>query len=116
MRDRKKILIIDDETDLCLLLKDYFIRKNCDVSISHTLNEGLNLVNAVHPDVLFLDNNLPDGVGWEYASSIASQFPATYLVLISAFHPSPPAMPVNAQFNVIEKPISFADLDRQFSF
>ncbi len=115
MSDGKKILIIDDEIDLCLLLKEYFLRKNYDVLISHTLGEGKTLLKSYRPDILFLDNNLPDGVGWQDAPSFAASFPATYIVMVSAFHPTVPSMPSSAKYRVIEKPISMADLDSQFS-
>ncbi|MCW3120825.1 MAG: response regulator [Flavipsychrobacter sp.] len=115
MPESKKVLIIDDETDLCLLLKDYFIRKNYKVDISHTIKEGLELLRTIGPDILFLDNNLPDGIGWTLAPEIAENYPSTYIVLISAFHPLLPEMPEKAQYRTIEKPISFADLNKQFS-
>ena len=115
MSDGKKILIIDDETDLCLLLKEYFVRKNYEVLISHTLGEGRGLLKESKPDILFLDNNLPDGIGWIEAPTFAANFPDTYIVMVSAFHPSVPQMPGNARFRVIEKPIRMADLDKQFS-
>ena len=115
MLSSKKILIIDDETDLCLLLKNYFLRKNYEVVISHSLQEGKTLLNKIHPDILFLENNLPDGTGWNMAPVIAAELPTTYIVLVSAFHPAPPDMPADAHYRVIEKPISMADLDKQFS-
>lgn len=115
MADSKKVLIIDDETDLCLLLKDYFVRKKYEVDIAHTLEDGKKLLNTNQPDILFLDNNLPDGIGWTVAPEIAADFPALYIVLISAFHPPVPSMPETALFRAIEKPISFADLNKQFS-
>lgn len=109
-----KILIIDDETDLCLLLKDYFVRKNYEVIVSHTLSEGRDILNSLHPRILFLDNNLPDGVGWDLAPFIAADFPDTYIVLISAFHSTVPKMPAGSLFRVIEKPISMSELNIQF--
>ena len=115
MGSSKKILIIDDETDLCLLLKNYFLRKNYEVIVAHSLKEGKTLLKSLQPDILFLDNNLPDGIGWDMAPIIAADFPATYIVMISAFHPNVPAMPANAHYRAIEKPISMADLDTQFS-
>ena len=114
MPDAKKILIIDDEIDLCLLLKEYFARKNYNVFVTHTLQEGKLLLKEIIPDILFLDNNLPDGIGWDIAPAIAAGFPNTYLVLVSAFHPALPEMPAHSRFRIIEKPISRADLDKQF--
>ena len=115
MSDRRTILIIDDETDLCLLLKDYFVRKNYEVVVTHTLEEGKIILYDTRPDILFLDNNLPDGTGWNFAPQIAADLPNTYIVLISAFHPRKPEMPVNARYRMIEKPVSLSDLDKQFA-
>jgi DNA-binding response OmpR family regulator len=116
MSSGKTILIIDDETDLCLLLKAYFVRKNYHVYVSNTLQEGTQILQAIKPDVLFLDNNLPDGLGWNSAPDIARSFPFTYIVLISAFHPELPPMPANANYRVIEKPMTMLELDAQFTF
>jgi DNA-binding response OmpR family regulator len=115
MPDNKMILIIDDEIDLCLLLKEYFVRKNYEVVVAHTLNQGIAFLNTYHPNILFLDNNLPDGTGWSAAPGIAADFQDMYIVLISAFHPPVPAMPAHARFQTLEKPIGFTELDKQFS-
>ena len=114
MTYKKNILIIDDEPDLCLLLKEYFLRKDCNVHFSHTLLEGEKAIIEFHPDVIFLDNNLPDGYGWKKANHFASSYPDVFIVLISAFHPEIPVMPGNARFSMLEKPISMKDLDNQF--
>ena len=109
-----KILIIDDEIDLSLLLKSYFQRKGFHVYLSHSLSEGLEFIEKIDPDYLFLDNNLPDGLGWTEAPNIAAQHPKIQQFLISAYHPNIPTMPDNAHFTVLEKPISFSDLDTRF--
>jgi len=113
--NRKKVLIIDDEIDLCHLLKSYFLRNHYEVYLSHTLEQGLSFLKALKPDIVFLDNNLPDGLGWSIAPEIASEFPEIQINLISAFHPPLPEMPEGAAFSIIEKPISLMDLDRRFS-
>jgi len=114
MPDRRKVLIIDDEIDLSLLLKDYFLRKKFEVHVSHSLTEGLEILNTLMPNILFLDNNLPDGTGWNLAPQMALDNPGMYIVLISAFHPTAPKMPTGSKFSIIEKPISLVDLDKQF--
>src|SRR5438128_12668716 len=85
--DKKKVLIIDDEVDFCLLMQFYLSKKNCDVSISHTLRDGLGLVQDNTPDIVFLDNNLPDGLGWPAAKNILEAVPGVNLFLISANKP-----------------------------
>ena len=51
-------LIIDDESELCLLLKKYLSRKFKKVEIATTLKEGISMAKQLSPDVVFLDNNL----------------------------------------------------------
>jgi two-component system OmpR family response regulator len=112
-RERPKVLIIDDEEDLCLLIKTYLSRKNCDVSTANTLSEGLKLVEQLSPDILFLDNNLPDGLGWEKAEKIIANHPAIQLHLLSAY--DPPQVNSGIQVTKVwEKPVSLKDLDKYF--
>jgi len=110
-----KALIIDDEVDLCLLLKSYLQRKGFQVSIAHTLSDGLHKLAENNPQILFLDNNLPDGLGWVEAPQIADSHPSIHQFLISAYHPQIPQMPINSRFTVLEKPISFSDLEGEIS-
>jgi two-component system OmpR family response regulator len=112
--ERLKVLIIDDEEDLCLLIKNYLTRKRCEVFTANSLSEGLRKLNELLPDILFLDNNLPDGLGWENAEKILHQHPHIQLHLISAYNPPQikASIPVT---RVWEKPISLRDLDVYFS-
>lgn len=110
----KKVLIIDDEIDLSLLLKGYFLRKKYEVYISHSFHEGREVLKTVMPDILFIDNNLPDSSGWDAAPALAKEYPNMFICLVSAFHPNVPQMPVEDRYIVIEKPISLNDLDKQF--
>jgi DNA-binding NtrC family response regulator len=115
MASKRTVLVIDDEIDFCLLLKSYFLRKNYEVYLSHTLQEGVAFLNSIQPDVLFLDNNLPDGVGWSVAPTLAADYPKMYINLISAFHPVAPAMPTSTNYSIIEKPLRLSDLDKQLA-
>ncbi|MEP7258130.1 MAG: response regulator [Flavitalea sp.] len=110
MGARKKVLIIDDEVDLCLLLKTYLLKRNFEVFYSHTLKEGLNQFKLVIPDILFLDNNLPDGIGWEKAATLLEQHPSLQVHLISAYRPNTPEK-ISSGFKVWEKPLTLKDLD-----
>ena len=114
MPEKKKVLIIDDEVDLCLLLKTYLKRRNYEVYYSHTLKEGLNQFKLVHPDILFLDNNLPDGIGWEKAASLMEQYPELQVHLISAYQPNTPEK-MTSSFKVWEKPLTLKELDSYMS-
>lgn len=114
MTMRKKVLIIDDEVDLCLLMKSYFLRKNYEVFIAHTLKDGMKLLNDITPDYLFIDYNLPDGLGWDKLPDMYRQHPSTHFHLISAFRPTMPTDLDGSKLTIWEKPISLKALDHFF--
>ena len=104
---RKKIVIIDDEEDLCHLMKTYFLELNHDVFLANTLGSGLTLIKEVSPDVVFIDNNLPDGLGWEKMSYLMEQYPDCKINLISAYDYLPPDLKSteNHTVKILEKPL-----------
>ncbi len=108
----KRILIIDDEIDLCLLIQSYLSKKNYEVYTAYSLAEGFKKLETVLPNVLLLDNNLPDGMGWQEAADIHRKFPSVNITLISAFDtPKDIKKLLNSEINVLEKPISMNDID-----
>jgi DNA-binding response OmpR family regulator len=111
MKHKKKVLIIDDEVDFCFLLKTYLTKKNYDIVLANTLEQGMKLLTAEVPDIVFLDNNLPDGLGWEKIEFICSSFPRVELNLISAYQYSvPPVKP--KRLKIWEKPLDLHMLDQ----
>lgn len=106
----KKILVIDDESDYCMIMKSYFTRKGHDVSIASTLKEGVRELNHLHPDILFLDNNLPDGKGWLMLDDIKAKWPGMKIYLVSAFRQEFESIKPTEQVTIWEKPISFSHL------
>lgn len=110
-----KILIIDDEVDYCLIMKGYFQARNYEVFIAYTLKEGLELLEKNKPDILFMDNNLPDGKGWDHIDEIATKFPSLRIYLISAYRQKSDFVSPSENITVWEKPISLNQLDEVFS-
>ena len=109
-----KILIIDDEIDYCMIMKSFFRGKNYDVSLAYTLKEGLSLIKNVEPDILFLDNNLPDGKGWTHVESIVENNPQLRVYLVSAYHQRGDYSSPSPNVVVWEKPLSMNLLKEVF--
>ena len=109
-----KILIIDDEIDYSMILKSYFTKKNYDVSVAYLLNEGLDKINELQPDILFLDNNLPDGKGWTHVESIVEKNPHLKIYLVSAYHQKGEFSSPSPNVTVWEKPLSMSLLKEVF--
>lgn len=108
-----KILIVDDEVDLCELLSMFLSKQNYKVDVAHTLSECETLIDKQTYDVVFMDNNLPDGMGWEYAPRIIEKNPHTFVTLISAYNPTEVKMPQGARYSIIEKPLKFSKISEE---
>ncbi len=79
----KTVLIIDDEADLCVLLKKSLVPDGFLVETANSLAEaGVKLKGRF--DIIFLDYNLPDGTGLEYLIQNRYLFGRSCIVMISA--------------------------------
>ena len=61
MSDKKHLLIIDDEVDLCRLLEIRFRKCGLEVSIAHDGKSGFQKVLEVMPDTVLLDIRMTEG-------------------------------------------------------
>lgn len=109
-----KILITDDEADYGEIMKNYFSARGFEVKLAFTLQDGMQTLEAWQPDILFLDNNLPDGQGWERVQQIVEDFPQLKIFLISAYRHASGFINSSPNITVWEKPISFAKLNEIF--
>jgi DNA-binding NtrC family response regulator len=111
---KAKILFIDDEMDYCAIMKSYFTKKEYEVFLAHDLSSGLELLHNIVPDILFLDNNLPDGKGWEHVDDIVRDHPSLKLYLASGYHHGANIYSSIPQVTVWEKPLSMSLLNATF--
>ncbi len=81
----KKVLIIEDEGDMCLLLNILLTGK--DMELDHVKNLGLaeDYLKKEEPSVVILDNKLPDGFGVDFISFIKKNYPSIKIIMISGF-------------------------------
>lgn len=66
----KKILIIDDDINLCQIVKFAFGREGAEVFSAHDGRSGLQLFYKHRPDLVILDIRMPDIDGWETCKQI----------------------------------------------
>ena len=82
--DILKVLIIDDETDICYLLSTLLKQKNLDTEYVNTLSDATIALRKEVPEIIFLDNHLPDGLGMNYIEYIKNNYPNSKIVMITA--------------------------------
>jgi DNA-binding response OmpR family regulator len=80
---KKSVLIIDDERDLCEVISRALKKEGFEVDCAFNLAEA-RLKLSLKPDIVILDNNLPDGSGIEYLQMHPVEFMDSYVILITA--------------------------------
>lgn len=80
-----KALIIDDEIDICFLLSSLLVYKKLEVDYVTSIADAVVALEKHKPEIVFLDNNLPDGKGIDFAKYIKKINPATKVVMITAY-------------------------------
>jgi two-component system OmpR family response regulator len=81
----KRVLIIDDEADICLLLSGLLRRLGYQPTCAHFIEEGRQCLSSQQFDAIFLDLNLPDGLGFDLLSAIKELQADAKVIMISAF-------------------------------
>ena len=111
-RKIEKILIIDDERDLCMILSEVLKRKGYNVSSVNTLRKALNLLGKEVPDMVILDLKLPDGDGMSMITKIKKISSQTIICVASAYGSEKnksEALQLGA-FSFIDKPFTAKDI------
>jgi DNA-binding NtrC family response regulator len=110
MKNLEYALIIDDDTDLCLLLKIILKDMIPHVKFAHSIESGQRLLAQLKPDVIFLDNNLPDGQGVNRIQEIKEKSPGALLVIITAAGFSREQSLKNGADLFLEKPFTYSNI------
>src|SRR6476469_8940017 len=81
----KKVLIIEDEGDMCLLLN--IMLNNDDVELDHVKNLAAAeaYLEKEQPSLVLLDNKLPDGFGVDFIPALKKSYPSVKVAMISGF-------------------------------
>jgi len=75
-----KILIVDDEPDICSALSRFFARSGHDVLCAGTGEEAVMLVQTERPAVVLLDLFLPDISGFEVLERTREERPVIIMI------------------------------------
>lgn len=84
MNNELKLLVVDDQIEICTLLEYVFQSLNIKTYTATTIEETNQILSSIKPYAIFLDNNLPDGYGFELIPKIKSTFPSTKVIAMTA--------------------------------
>jgi CheY-like chemotaxis protein len=80
----RKVLVIDDEPDIRMLTRMWLELEGHTVVEAESGEDGLALLSAESPDVIFLDIRLPGIDGWEVLRRIRKEDTSAVVIMMSA--------------------------------
>lgn len=110
--NRPKILIVDDEVDICDMMMFTFDSKGFETYTAHDAEEAFKVVQDVELDIVVSDVRMPKGGGMKLLSDIKSRDPIKpKVLLITGYSDSSTDEAIQAGAeNVLAKPIKLKDL------
>ena len=86
MSGLRKVLIVDDESNILMALEFLFKRSGYDVRLARDGGEALQEVDAWRPDVMLLDIMMPVKNGYEVCQTVRErpELAAMKIVMLSA--------------------------------
>ncbi len=111
---RARILVVDDDAAIRLVVTEALRRDGHDVQAVGTLAERAKLLESWHPNALITDVMLPDGNGLDSVPDIIARWPEVPVIILSARNTLSTAVRATEQgaFEYLPKPFDLAELCR----
>lgn len=102
-----KILVIDDNIDICQLLDRFLTKKGYDVETTISGKNGLDMVKNSHYDLIFCDFKLRDMDGRDVLEKVKQISPGTQVAIITGYADVKIAVDVirKGAFDYLTKPL-----------
>ena len=82
---KKKILIIDDDLDMCTLLSRFLIRNEYDVEVAYTAVQGISKFKETNFDIIICDFRLGDKNGKDVLVEVKGHNPNIIFLIITGY-------------------------------
>ncbi len=106
--DAKRILIVDDEINMCSIIQDILSDEGYDVMIAENGSEALQVVRKITPDLIITDINMPCMGGLELLREVKSLHTDIQFIVMTAFGELETYLNAmsNGAFDYITKPLN----------
>lgn len=114
MKAKKKVLVIDDENDILLIIKSALHEEGYDVTTANNGYDGLALAEDASPDLIILDILMPEMDGFEVLQQLkenekTAQIPVVILTGLSSKDKIREALNKGIDYYIV-KPFEYQDL------
>lgn len=109
-----KLLIVDDEVEICEFLKSFFEDRDYKVEVAHDGTQAFEQVSLFQPEVVLLDIQMPGMDGLQTLKKIKDAYPRVKIIMVTAVETQEKieeAMRLGAD-NYITKPLSLEYLEK----
>lgn len=110
-RSVKKILVVEDESEIGLTLNLVLSERDLEMDYVNTLLAADEYLQKNKPSVIILDNKLPDGFGVDFISYVKKKYPAIKIIMISGFGMARDVALNNGADIFLEKPFSLEKIN-----
>lgn len=110
----KKLLVVDDEPEICDFLKSFFEDREYEVDVASSGYQALERVKTARPHVVLLDVHMPGMDGMGVLKEIKDNHPGVKVIMVTAIETQEKieeAMRLGAD-NYITKPLSLEYLEK----
>lgn len=107
----KKVLIIEDEGDMCLLLNIMLNGKDMELDHVKSIALAEEYLQNEQPALIILDNKLPDGFGVDFIPFIKKKHSSAKIIMISGYDGAVKDVAIENGADIfLEKPFTKAQL------
>ena len=84
MNDKIKIMVVDDEYEICSMLKDFLEREGYEAFTATSVKDALGIIEKERPKVILLDIRMPEMNGIEAIEEIRKIDQTTGIIMATA--------------------------------
>ncbi len=108
----QKILVIDDEKLIRWTLEQHLVKEGYEVASAESAEKGLALINEDPPDLVLLDNRLPEMTGLELLEKLNVQERGIMVIMITAYGMVETAVKAmkHGAYDYISKPFNLEEI------
>lgn len=78
---RSHVLVVDDDLEMCAMLKEYLSKEQFDVDLAHDGDAALTAIAARKPDIVLLDVAMPSRSGFDVLRALRGESDLPVLML-----------------------------------
>jgi DNA-binding response OmpR family regulator len=108
----KKVLVVEDQGEIGLMLNLILMERKIELDYVHTLLAADEYLEKNKPSLIILDNKLPDGFGVDFISYLKKKYPSIKIIMISGFPTAREVALANGAEMFFDKPFDLEEFNR----